>query len=138
MRYLGKAGLFAVALSALSLTAYGAETSPRGAVKSDQPAASGAAGTPSTGAVDRSWGSFSDVDKNRDGFVDQSEAAAVPGLSFMSYDADGDQRLSEQEYEAARRGGPALQGEGSGGSPITPSGSQRSPDRSGSGGYPER
>lgn len=137
MRYLGKAGLFAVALSALSLTAYGAET--RGTVQSDQPAASGSAGTSSTGSVDRSsWGSFSDVDKNGDGFVDQSEAAAVPGLSFMSYDADGDQRLSEQEYEAARRGGPALKGEGSGGSPITPSGSQRSPDRSGSGGYPER
>lgn len=133
MRNIGKAGLFAFALSTLSLTAY----AERGAVQSDQPAAGGSAGTAATESVDRSsWGSFSDVDKNNDGFVDQSEAASVPGLNFMSYDADGDQRLSREEYEAARSGGPALKGEGSGGSPITPSGSQESP--SGSGGYPER
>lgn len=132
MRNLGRAGVFAFALSALSLTAYAAEAPGRGTVQSDQPGATGSG----SGSADRSsWGAFSEVDKNNDGFIDQSEAAAVPGLSFMSYDADGDQRLSRQEYEAARSGGPALKGEGSGGSPITPGGS-RSPQ--GSGGYPER
>jgi hypothetical protein len=131
MKHLGKASVFAIALSALSLTAYAAETT-RGTVRSDQPAAGGSAGS----SVDRSsWGSFTDVDKNGDGFVDQNEAATVPGLSFLNYDADGDQRLSRQEYEAARSGGPSLKGEGSGGSPVTPSGSQKSPQNSG---YPER
>ncbi|BAU48860.1 hypothetical protein SVA_2310 [Sulfurifustis variabilis] len=136
MGTIGKAGVLAFALSALSVSAYAADAT-RGGVQSDQPAAGGATGS-STGSADRSsWGSFTDVDKNGDGFVDQSEAAAVPGLSFMNYDADGDQRLSRQEYEAARSGGPSLKGEGSGGSPITPSGSEKSPQK-GSGGYPER
>jgi hypothetical protein len=43
---------------------------------------------------------FELVDRNRDGYVDRKEAAAVPGLaaSFESMDRNGDGRLDRVEY----------------------------------------
>lgn len=139
MRNIGKAGVLAVALSALSFTAYAAETG-RGPVQSDQPAATGTApGGAGSATVREGWPSFSQLDQDGTGFITQQEAASVSDLNFMSADTDGDGRLSRSEYEAAMRGAPSTGGEG--GSPVGPSGGSgpgSSPSGSGSGGYPER
>jgi hypothetical protein len=47
--------------------------------------------------------SFDDCDRNGDGWLDKSEAGGVPGLSanFERADADGDGRLSRQEFDRA-------------------------------------
>lgn len=50
------------------------------------------------------WSSFTKVDADSSGYIEQSEASSVQGLDFTSADADGDQKLSRSEYEAAKRG----------------------------------
>jgi hypothetical protein len=48
---------------------------------------------------------FAELDRNRDGYVDSSEAAAYPAYAgtFSWADADADGRLSAAEYGAALR-----------------------------------
>lgn len=46
---------------------------------------------------------FQDVDKNKDGTITAEEAAMVEGLSMAAADANGDGKLSRQEYEAAAK-----------------------------------
>ena len=44
---------------------------------------------------------FDTADQDKDGKVDATEAAAVPGLNFASADTDKDSSLSREEYMAA-------------------------------------
>lgn len=46
--------------------------------------------------------SFSEADRDSSGSIEREEVDAVPGIDFSSADLDGDGRLSETEYEAAR------------------------------------
>lgn len=116
-----KAILFAFALSTVSTVAFAGDK----ADKSSSPSAqSGAVSSGSAGGTSGSsgqWSSFSDVDKDSSGFIEQSEATSVQGLDFMSADVDGDQRVSRTEYEAAKKGKGAGKGD-NGGSPVGPSG----------------
>ncbi|MBV9189451.1 MAG: hypothetical protein JOZ85_03150 [Betaproteobacteria bacterium] len=52
---------------------------------------------------------FYSLDKNHDGNIDQSEAAALPWLqqSFSRYDHDGDGKLGKDEFAEAARAQPA-------------------------------
>lgn len=54
-----------------------------------------------------SWQSFDQMDKNKDGVLDKSEARPIAGLSFKSADTDNDGRISQSEYQAvvAKQGG---------------------------------
>ncbi|HEY7670668.1 MAG TPA: hypothetical protein VIC71_00505 [Gammaproteobacteria bacterium] len=44
--------------------------------------------------------SFEEVDKNADGGIDRSEAAAVEGLDFATADTNRDARIDRAEYAA--------------------------------------
>lgn len=79
------------AASSLALAAGESAEKPMGATGAD----AGAAGATS----------FSDLDKNSDGYVDSTEAADVTGLDMSSADTDGDGKLSRTEFEAAMKGG---------------------------------
>lgn len=92
---LNRATLLAFALSAVSSVGF---------------AAGDKAGKTSGGAVSGSsmsssseWSSFTKVDADSSGYIEQSEASSVQGLDFTTADADGDQKLSRSEYEAAKR-----------------------------------
>lgn len=116
-----KALLFAVALSAVSTVAFAGDKADKSSQSGSQSGAvtSGSAG--GTSASSGEWSSFSDVDKDSSGFIEQSEATAVQGLDFISADVDSDERISRTEYEAAKKGKGAGKGDG-GGSPVGPSG----------------
>lgn len=112
----------AVALSALATSsAYAAGEKMGG--ESSTGSTSSQVGSPSGSA------SFTDVDADRNGAIDSSEAAAVTGLDFTSADADKDGKLSRSEFEAAA-------GKGSSSKPSKPgkSGSSTAPDRQPDGG----
>lgn len=49
--------------------------------------------------------SFSQADRNASGAIEQEEAGQIQGLDFSSVDNNRDGKLSETEYEAARRSG---------------------------------
>lgn len=66
--------------------------------------------TPSQNA-DAQWPAFEQVDKNRNGYIEQSESSVVPALDFGSADKNSDRRLNSAEYEAAKRSAPARGGE---------------------------
>lgn len=86
MRLLSKAVLFAFALSAFSTLGFSAE---------EKPGAAGEAGMPS----------FTEADQDKNGAVEQSEAAGIQGLNFSAADTDKDGKLSRSEYEAATKAG---------------------------------
>lgn len=46
---------------------------------------------------------FQDVDINKDGVITAEEAAQVEGLDMTIADANGDGKLTMQEYEAAAK-----------------------------------
>lgn len=46
---------------------------------------------------------FQDVDVNKDGTITADEAAQVEGLDMSTADANGDGKLTMQEYEAAAK-----------------------------------
>lgn len=57
---------------------------------------------------------FAEVDTDKDGFVSKEESVAIVGLKkvFANFDADGDDKLSEEEFtnymdtaEAPKQGG---------------------------------
>jgi hypothetical protein len=60
-----------------------------------QPAASGASAAAPPDAPD-----FDHIDRNKDGFIDKSEAGAVPGLSanFERADRSADGKLDREEF----------------------------------------
>jgi len=47
------------------------------------------------------WPSFDQVDKNKDGAIEQNEAKAVKGLDFNAADVNHDGKISQDEYKAA-------------------------------------
>lgn len=115
-----KAIVFALALSAVSSAGFAADKSDKASTPSQNPnVTSGSAG--GTSAASGDWSSFTDVDKDSSGFIEQSEATVVQGLDFISADVDSDQRISRSEYEAAKKGKGAGKGDG-GGSPVGPTG----------------
>jgi|SRR5262245_31239580 len=65
------------------------------APKQSPSAASGASPAATTDAPD-----FDQLDRNKDGFIDKSEAGAVPGLSanFERADRSGDGKLDREEF----------------------------------------
>lgn len=68
-------------------------------------AAGGAAGQPS----------FSELDKDGDGYLTQEDVQAVPGIEMESADTDKDGQLSQTEYESAMQAGGGAGGGGAGG-----------------------
>ena len=48
--------------------------------------------------------SFSEADRDSNGFVDEGEAQRVPGLDLAGMDSDQDGRLSRSEFEAGVQG----------------------------------
>ena len=67
-------------------------------LKQQPPAPSAAAGSSAASASDNP--TFEQVDRNKDGFVDKSEAGVVPGLSanFERADRSKDGRLDSAEF----------------------------------------
>lgn len=65
----------------------------------------GAAGQPS----------FSELDKDGNGSLDENEVQAVPGIQMETADTDGDKQLSQTEYESAMQAGGGAGGGGAGG-----------------------
>jgi hypothetical protein len=65
--------------------------------------ASAGATTAQAPATEPSRPPFDEVDRNKDGFLDKSEAAAVPGLSanFERVDTNRDGKLDRDEFEKA-------------------------------------
>jgi hypothetical protein len=86
-------GFLAVCFVALiaPLTLVTAQQADKGEVQKPQPAAAGGTATQP---------SFEEADRNRDGFVDKSEAGVVPGLSanFERADRSRDGKLDPQEF----------------------------------------
>lgn len=117
MKFLNKAVLFAFAFSAVSGTAFAA-----GADKPKAQSSPGATSGASGGASGSATGSFGDADKDRNGFVDASEASGISGLNFSSADTDADGKLSRSEFEAAMKnlGSPGSTGSSPSGSPSSP------------------
>jgi hypothetical protein len=71
---------------------------------SKAPVASSGAHTASAGGSSAiRWPAFDDCDRNRDGFLDKSEASAVPGLSayFERVDTNKDGKLDAGEFDKA-------------------------------------
>lgn len=88
------------------------------AVALADPADSAVRATPrDTSGSSQEWPSFSELDRNGSGFIEQGEDAAAPHLGFKISDTDDDGRLSRQEYESASRGNPMPGGDGGGGTP---------------------
>ena len=60
---------------------------------------------PQSGSADGagSLPTFSQIDQDSSGAVDQTEANGVSGLDWTTADRDGDGQLSRTEYEAATR-----------------------------------
>lgn len=60
---------------------------------------------PQSGSADSagSLPTFSQIDQDSSGAVDQTEAKGVSGLDWTTADRDGDGQLSRSEYEAAAR-----------------------------------
>ena len=54
----------------------------------------------STAALAQDAPPFEDVDQNRDGVIDRTEAAAVEGLDFDRADANQDGSIDRAEYAA--------------------------------------
>jgi len=86
MKTLNRVALVAVALSAMSVAAYGADQKGDKASKS-------------SGAT-----SFQKLDADGNGAISMDEARAVSGLDFSKADKNGDGQLSKSEYEAAIKG----------------------------------
>jgi hypothetical protein len=75
----------------------------------------GAAGQPS----------FSELDKDGNGYLDENEVQAVPGIQMDSADTDGDKQLSQTEFESAMQAGGGGAGGGGSGGGGTGGGSQQ-------------
>lgn len=86
MKIFNRVAVVAIALSAISVAAYGADQ------KAEKSAKSG-------GAT-----SFQTVDADSNGAISMDEARAVSGLDFAKADKNGDGQLSKSEYEAATKG----------------------------------
>lgn len=119
--------VLALALSSVSTVGFAGDKSDKSSTPSQNPGVtSGSAG--GTSASSGQWSSFSEVDKDGSGFIEQSEAAGAPELDFISADVDNDQRISRAEYEAAKKGagkvdgGVGKSGGGSSDSSKSPSG----------------
>lgn len=93
---LNRAMLAAFALSAVSTVGFAGGDKPG--------KTSGSSASGSSMSSSGEWSSFTKVDADSSGFIEQTEASSVQGLDFTSADADGDQKLSRSEYEAAKRG----------------------------------
>ena len=134
--------LLALAFSAASSLAFAAGADkPMGAAGSDKPMGaagsdSGAAGSSgaTTGAGASAGTSFSDLDKDGNGYIDAGESAGVSELDATTADTDNDGRLSRSEYEAAMKGGAGGTGAGTPGAGGSSPGSSSSPSGSGAGG----
>lgn len=114
-----KAIVVAIALSAVSSVGFAGDQTDKSSTSKNPNVTSGSAGGSATAAGQ--WSSFSDVDQDSSGFIEQSEATSVQGLDFISADVDSDQRISRSEYETAKQGKGVGKGDG-GGSPVGPTG----------------
>ena len=47
------------------------------------------------------WPAFDQVDKNKDGVIEKSEAKIIKGLKFKDVDTDRDSKISPAEYQVA-------------------------------------
>ena len=67
------------------------------------PVVAGTLASPGRSAASHLLPPFAELDRNRDGYVDSSEAAAYPAYAgtFSWADASGDGRLSHAEFNAA-------------------------------------
>lgn len=65
------------------------------------------------------WPSFDQVDKNKDGAIEQNEAQAVKGLDFSKADSNHDGKIDAAEYKAAALNSAGSAGMGSGSAPQT-------------------
>lgn len=126
MKLFSKTVLMAFAFSAVSgvVAAAGESGAASGGATGGAEAGAGA------GAGAGAATSFSDLDKNGNGYVDADEAEGVAGLDVKAADTDGDGRLSRTEFEAAMQAG--APGAAPGGS--TAPGGATSPGGSESGG----
>lgn len=84
MKIFNRVAVVVFALSAISVSAYGADQ------KADKSAKSGAT-------------SFQTVDADGNGAISMDEARAVSGLDFAKADKNGDGQLSKSEFESATK-----------------------------------
>ncbi|HEX7043641.1 MAG TPA: EF-hand domain-containing protein [Burkholderiales bacterium] len=54
--------------------------------------------------------SFTEIDKDGNGYLEQDEASGIGGLGFGSIDINSDGRISRAEFEIAMRGSPSNSG----------------------------
>ena len=73
------------------------------------------------------WPSFDQVDKNKDGMLEQSEAKAIKGLDFGTVDTDSDGKISQVEYRTAQLKNEQGSGSGGGSAPQSGSGGGSAP-----------
>lgn len=101
MKLFSKTVLMAFAFSAVSgvVAAAGESGAASGGATGGAEAGAGAGAGAAT--------SFSDLDKNNNGYVDADEAEGVSGLDLKAADTDADGRLSRTEFEAAMQAGGA-------------------------------
>lgn len=104
----GRVLVFALALSAVSTMAFAGEKAGKATTSQNSNVTSGS-GAGGGSASSAGWSSFSDLDKDSSGYIEQSESSNVPRLDFSSADADGDKRISRTEYETAKRGKAAVE-----------------------------
>lgn len=76
------------------------------------------------------WPSFDQVDKNKDGVLEQSEAKAIKGLNFKTVDADSDGKISQVEYQTAQLKSDQQGGMGGESAPQSGSGGESAPQSS--------
>ncbi|HEY8554260.1 MAG TPA: EF-hand domain-containing protein [Burkholderiales bacterium] len=54
--------------------------------------------------------SFTETDRDHNGYLDQREGSGIGGLGFQSVDMNSDGRISRGEFEIALRGSPGTGG----------------------------
>ncbi|MFL6623522.1 MAG: hypothetical protein ACJ8J7_14955 [Sulfurifustaceae bacterium] len=63
------------------------------------------------------------MDKDKNGYLDKTEAASATGMDFSSADTNNDGRISRSEFESAMKKGGGSSSSGSSGSSSSPSSS---------------